>query len=129
MVSCKTEGTSFLRSFILNVSVCRMAYFNGSEAASLFRSLHLEESSDLVHAKIIFCFHALVSITNSYITQFRSFLVELISLAMYIAIWYLTQPHSFFLLNNLCWSFYYLYNLLPVFSNVKAICHRLFLSF
>jgi hypothetical protein len=44
---------------------------------------------DLVDAKIIFCFHALVSITNSYITQFRSFLVELISLALYIAIPYL----------------------------------------
>lgn len=41
-------------------------WHNGSEAASLFKNLHLEESSDLVHAKIIFCFHALVSITNSY---------------------------------------------------------------
>jgi hypothetical protein len=31
-----------------------MAYFNGSEVASLFKTQHLEESSDLVHAKIIF---------------------------------------------------------------------------
>lgn len=90
-MSCKTEGTSFLTSFILNVSVCRMAYFNGSEVACLFKNLHLEESSDLVHAKIIFCFHALsvkLSITNSYTYCLSGGTHS-------YPIWYLTQPLVF----------------------------------